>query len=495
MFRFIAYCSVFLFSTYLPLASNPQKDFEDAISVLKQRIDDVVALWKAEKEQELEDIQKKIDAHPESVLSQEAVQQLRRKERELRSCLKKTEDADEESRLLAEMKEIEDTLEHQDLNGERKKLLYDIEDCSENYVPHQMQKSVCNIFKTFEKEYAAQLRPFLTRPFESHLLDENGELTCLQNCSAGEGFYYKLLVLLEQDLPFRGAKFQRKHFSEDEEPNTFYRSGTVQSWMDKRFQSLDQVGFSAICNTGDIYTTRHHLCEFELKRGLLEGIDVPILLATNQKDGHGNFNVHFLDLENNRAIASVFCNSRQDPDYYSHIEQRFNLGVSDKGYYGKWVSGEEMEDVRQRFSAQECQSIQSTDKYCGQHKLLFDWAIPMVDCSFNLQTNKGDLNCALYAYEYVKGVAEMFQDKSIVDKALSDARKIAKNKEDSEALESMRELFQKRVKRHLPMYYQADGEKHSEETIKNHHSKLRWDIGSEWFQERLAPMDPANGSV
>jgi hypothetical protein len=107
--------------------------------------------------------------------------------------------------------------------------------------------------------------------------------------------------------------------------------------------------------------------------------------------------------------------------------------------------------------------------------------IPFIDASHELRNRevdevngkKGsvDNNNFLYNINFIRAITDFLDVSGNLDHVLELARNGKHTK--------LQDIFQADLKVHLPMYYDADGNKRPDEEIKHFHLQQRWDLDSE----------------
>jgi hypothetical protein len=111
------------------------------------------------------------------------------------------------------------------------------------------------------------------------------------------------------------------------------------------------------------------------------------------------------------------------------------------------------------------------------------WLIPHLDASFNLQTEKDDLNCALYTYSYISAMLTLVDgEQSSMQEIIGLARDIFKDDTNNAAKEALTSIFTDRVKQYLPQYYDVNGNRKPLSEVKHYHMQLRWKLSSDWLK-------------
>ena len=276
------------------------------------------------------------------------------------------------------------------------------------------------------------LWPFLMRPFEAVRISERGQLII----SEYERLLYTALEYSGNLVPYRGYPRQIKgglvHPSHHLE--TFYESGSKPNESGPLLPQLADGEFYKINEPATVYSIRSTLDAFDLEiESPASG--KPILIIPSWTDPHATLTINVLDQDRRRVLAAMFLNSSISEGNYQYFESRFNL----EDYSGYALKEGEYQKLTGKFPAYvKGEKLDKKTIFCN-------WKIPLIDCSQNLQTEKSDLNCALYAQNYLQAIVQMLNRTEVVGEILNAANTLFENPEDTLAIESLKLIFKEHI--------------------------------------------------
>ncbi len=210
---------------------------------------------------------------------------------------------------------------------------------------------------------------YLTRPFQSDMVDESGALCVSEEEKA---FYRMLSKQIKYRIPYRGSQFVSNN--EDFVVN-FRTCGTLPSHFSALLET--QGGVQCLQNQ-DIYEIRTKLGYYELKLSSHDVVnaDVRFVLFLNFKDDHATTLLSVLNPDTRQILLTVLINTWKKPSYVKFLAVRFNL----------------------KNGIPLCNGVRLTHY------------IPFADASLDLQLAEDDRNCALYSMNIVKALFFALQD-------------------------------------------------------------------------------------
>lgn len=231
------------------------------------------------------------------------------------------------------------------------------------------------------------------------------------------------------------------------------------------------------------------------------------MLTPNWYGDHATLLFHILNPNTKRVLVSIFIDSKLDQTYLDHMENIFNHTQQKNNYY--WLLDDNLTnfvstlknqffidpaddkgifidlttrtayaisaDPASLYSDTRVDEIFYIDR-SNDSRFIPSRKIPFIDASHSLQTS-GDLNCAVYGFNFSKAIAAMLQDTMISDEIYQLAESVDKGNDD--AKNQLSHIFKEKLKSYLPCYYDQNNQAKSHADIKEYHMKQRWNMDSE----------------
>jgi hypothetical protein len=352
---------------------------------------------------------------------------------------------------------------------------------------------------TFEGLQDAQqkteaLQHFLTIPIVMlHIQRPSSEVTFdatgPTNCSTQEVWLYKQL------RPFCWT------YRSDIQDQKFYHSGTStpRVLLKKPMSELGKhVSVMEYC---DVHGARNRLHTFDLggvddQDCLSLGLkisDSRIWIAPEVKkdleDGHATMFVHILDKTKTQVLLSIFIDSCGGFKYtqprFCHFQTyRLNEQMSDKYVQHKTEIESGSMSIEQFLDRKlpGLELLELCDNTYSSPKPIIHLAVKrkfLINAQHRIQVAEDDLNCALYAFNFCKAVADMTADKPTASRIFALADLVEEGSNVSDATNGLRRIFEDELKQFLRQYYDPSGKIRPNPELKDYHMHQRWDISAQ----------------
>lgn len=320
------------------------------------------------------------------------------------------------------------------------------------------------------KLFLEKALPYLTRPFSQDLLDEKGNL----QISDQEHAVYHLTALVPAlTVPYRSAVFNDTLRIYDE--INFRTDGTPKNAL--TFPCSTDV--TRVFPPQDIYHIHATLLDFELS--IIKDNGIPLnaqfALFSNHNDGHATTMLAVLDPTSKTVLSAFFINSWDKAHEAQYMAEKFN------DRYGQRVFGAVAKAAKER-------NLPKTVYHPQQEVATIGHYTPFIDASLPLQLATDDQNCTLYMYNMIQALLDALTDTSFSTTLHDMAQKIYDNRNpdaqmqpETEQTTAARNLIHNQLKTRLTQYYDADSNRRSDQELRDYHDKMRWDLGSAFFQK------------
>lgn len=217
------------------------------------------------------------------------------------------------------------------------------------------------------------------------------------------------------------------------------------------------------------------------------------------KDEHASTMIVIFDNKKHHVLTGIFINSRNSFYYNDMVKPYWDISSQEMPEFVA-VGIENKYNLpglpKEAFEILSKQAIDADTKppidqdyiqkswfiFSNALNIRFGRKIPLVNASHNLQIGLGDKNCSLYSINFLEGIQKLLLSEGPGVYKLAKQLDEGNSSEKQQATQKLEEIFQNKLKKYLPCYYDTNLERKTSEQIKEFHIHQRWDIGSDFIK-------------